>query len=482
MSDCTGAHARSSLLSRLTQPQREQMHDASLQILERIGVRLYEPEAVVLARKAGARITDGNIAHIPPRLVEWALSTAPGSVTLHDRKGRPVMRVEGNCSFFGPGSDSLNIVDHRTGQRRPAVLQDVVDGITLCDALPHIDFVMSMFLPSDCPAEIADRYQMEVMLNHTAKPIVFVSYEAPGCIDAVEMAEIVAGGRSALRERPFVACYVNVTTGLRHNKEALQKLLFMADRGLPVMYIPVVLAGATGPITVAGTLALVNAGALAGLVLAQAKREGAPVIMPGWGGEGLDMHSLVNAYAEPDHRGAAESLVHQYGLPMFSLAAVTDSKLVDQQAAIEAALTLIVDVLAGGQIIHDLGYLESGLTGSLAQLAICHEAASWIRHFLRPIEVSEEALAMELIEHVGHDGQFLDAEHTLRHYRERWRPQLVERNTYDGWLAKGGQSMAERAAAYVDGILRSHQPEPLPADVAAAVHAVVERAGGPAAR
>ncbi len=242
------------------------------------------------------------------------------------------------------------------------------------------------------------------------------------------------------------------------------------------MCIPVVLAGATGPVTVAATLALVNAGALAGLVVAQAKREGAPVIMPGWGGEGIDMRSLVNAYAKPDHRGAAESLAHHYGLPMFSLAAVSDSKLVDQQAAMEAALTLMGDVLSGGQIIHDLGYLESGLTGSLTQLAICHEAASWIRHFFRPVEVSEEALALELIAQVGHGGQFLDTVHTLHHFRERWQPHVVERDTCDGWLARGGKTLAERAAAYVAEVLRSHQPEPLPADVAAAVHAVVDRA------
>ncbi len=477
MKGTTASGAGGPLRARLTQAQCERVHLASLEILERTGVRLYEPEAVALAQKAGARISDGNVVHIPARLVEWARSAAPRSITLHDRNGNPAMRVEGNCAFFGTGSDSLYIVDHRSGERRRAVLQDVVEGITVCDALQHIDFVMSMFLPSDTPPEIADRCQMEVMLNRTTKPIVFVAYDAPGCIDAVEMAEIVAGGSAALRERPFVACYVNVTTGLRHNKEALQKLLYMAEKGLPCMYIPVVLSGGTGPVTVPGTLALVTAGALAGLVIAQLKREGAPIIMPGWGGEGLDMRSLVNPYGEPDHRGAAESLVHHYGLPMFSLAGVTDSKLVDQQAAIEAALTLMVDALFGGQIIHDLGYLESGLTGSIVQLAICHEAVSWIRCFLQPIEVNDETLALDLISELGHDGQFLDSEHTLRNFRKRWQPRLVERSTYDGWLASGGQSMAERAAGQVDSILDTYQPEPLPEDAARAVHAVVERAG-----
>ena len=135
---------------------------------------------------------------IPARLVEWAMQVAPKVVTLYNRHGEPAIVLDGHCAYFGTGSDCLNIVDHRTGQRRKPVLQDVVDGITLCDALPNIDFVMSMFLPTDVPGEIADRYQMEVMLNRTSKPLVVVNYELAGCIDATEMAQAVAGSPQSL--------------------------------------------------------------------------------------------------------------------------------------------------------------------------------------------------------------------------------------------------------------------------------------------
>jgi Trimethylamine:corrinoid methyltransferase len=113
-------------------------------------------------------------------------------------------------------------MDHRTGMRRQPVLQDVVDGITICDALPHIDFVMSLVLPGDVNQAIAERYQMEAMLSYTTKPVVFVTYDFEGCVDAVEMAEAVVGGPEALRQNPMVACYINVTTGLKHNADALQ--------------------------------------------------------------------------------------------------------------------------------------------------------------------------------------------------------------------------------------------------------------------
>jgi trimethylamine--corrinoid protein Co-methyltransferase len=172
----------------------------------------------------------------------------------------------------------------------------------------------------------------------------------------------------------------------------------------------------------------------------------------------------------------AEAMAHYYGLPMFALAGCSDSKCLDQQSGIEAALTLTTSALSGGNIVHDLGYLESGLCFSFAQLAICDEILGWLEHWIRGVDVSEEALAVDLIDEVGPDGQFLDKSHTLDHFRERWYPSLFDRDNYDGWSARGGMTLAERAAERVDKILAKHRPEPLPADVAHAVRAIVARA------
>jgi len=466
---------------RLTQEQCQQLHNASLEILERTGVRLFNDEALALVRKAGAKVAEGNRVRFPASLVEQALSTVPKSVTLYDRKGQPAMPLEGANTFFGPGSDCLNIIDHRTGERRRSVLQDVVEAARLCDALKDISFAMSMFLPSDVRQEIADRYQFEAMLHNTVKPIVFVTYETAGCVDAIEMAEVVAGGSEALREKPFVACYINVTTGLLHNADALEKLLFLAGKGLPALYIPVVSGGTTGPVTMAGTLALSNAGVLVGLVISQLKREGAPVIIPGFGGDALDMRTMVDPYCAPDPRGMAPALAHFYQLPMFTLGGASEAKILDQQAGIEAALDMLICAVCGGHIVHDCGYLESGLTGSLAALAICNEVAGWLRHACQPVEISAETLALDLIDQVGPDGQFLQLPHTRRHVRERWYPTLIDRDTYDGWLAKGGKTLPERAAEQVSQILDSHQCEALTPEVAEAVRRVVVRAEAQAA-
>ena len=461
---------------RLSPEQCQKLHNASLEILARTGARLYEQEAIDLLKKAGASVTEGNRVRIPAGLVEKAFSTVPKRVTLYDRLGKPAMYLEESNCYYGTGSDCLNIIDHRNGERRQPVLQDVVDGMAVCNALPHIDFVMSMFLPADVNPMVSDRYQMEAMLNATNKPIVYVTNEFSGCVDAVEMAEVATGGVEALELRPSVACYINVTTGLRHNQDALQKLLFLADKGLPALYIPVIIAGISGPITMAGSIAAVNAGVLVGLVLSQLKREGAPFITSGMSGGELDMRTMVGPYCGPDYRGIAHALAHHYKLPQFGLGGCSESKLVDQQAAAEAALTLMAETLGGANLIHDLGYLESGLCGSLAQLVICNEMVGWIEKIMAPVEINDETLALDLIDEIGPDGQFLDSDHTLRFFRKRWYPDVFERGNYDQWQALGAKSLGERAAEKVQKILDQPRPDLLPQDLRQKIKDIVRRA------
>ncbi len=460
--------------ARLSEDQARRIHEASLEILERMGVRLHHPEAIDLLRRAGAEVSDGNRVRVPSHLVEKAFTTAPQQVLLYDRYARPSVWVEGSRCSYGPGSDCMWILDHRTGVRRRPVVQDVVDGVTLCDALPHIDFVMSMVLPSDVAPAAADTVQAEAMLAHTTKPAVVVSYGVQGILDAVEMAEAVAGGPEALRRAPLLACYINVVSGVNHNAEALQKLLYLAGKALPALYIPASTGGVTSPVTPAGAVALDNAGVLLGLVLSQLRREGAPFIMTGMQPSPMDMRTLVTPYVDPQ-RGIFQALARLYRLPCFGWGGVSDSKAVDQQAAAEAALTLLAESMVGGNLIHDLGYLESGLTFSLAQLTICDELVGWIDALLSDVDVSDEALALDVIEAVGPEGHYLAQEHTRRHFRQAWSPALLDRQDHKAWQAQGGTTLGERAAARVDQILAEHRPEPLPDDVRAALQRIVAR-------
>ncbi|HET89117.1 MAG TPA: trimethylamine methyltransferase [Chloroflexi bacterium] len=461
---------------KLSDDQVERLHHASLEILERTGVRLYEPEALELLRKRGVRVEDGNRVRIPAALVEWALTVAPKRTVICDRNGRRVMPLERHNVFYGPGSDCPNVIDLRTGERRPGKLQDIVEAITVCDGLPNIDFLMSFCIASDLPQETADRHQMRAMLMNSTKPILFVTTEFEGCVDVIEMAEAVAGGEDALQRNPICACYINVTSPMRHNEEALRKLLFLAEKGLPTTYTPVVLRGATGPVTAAGAIALANAGELAGLVVAQLKREGAPIILTGGVNDMLDMRTTVDAYADPINRVMLVELAHRYGLPIFGLAGCSDAKIPDEQAAAEAAFSIILETLAGSQMTHDIGYLEGGMCNSVEQIVICDELIAYTKRFMQGLEINAETLALDLIDEIGPDGDYMSTEHTLRHFRHDWYPRLFDRRNYEDWQADGAKTLRQRAREKALDILAHHRPEPLPADVQQRIDQIVAQA------
>ena len=460
---------------KLSQDQLERIHYASLEILERTGVRLHLPEAVELLKDAGAEVSEGNRVRIPSHLVEWALSVAPKRIVLTNRRGERVMPLERNNVFYGPGSDCPNVIDIHTGERRSGILQDIVDGSRVCDALPNIDFLMSLTIASDIPQAHADLFQMQAMLSNSTKPILFVTTEFEGCMKAVEMAEIAAGGPDALRHNPLCALYINVTGPLVHNEEALQKLLFMAEKGLPATYTPVVLRGVSGPITPAGAVAYANAGELAGLVLAQLKCQGAPVLLSGGTQDMLDMRTTLDIYASPRNRVLCVEMAHYYGLPIFGLGGASDSKVPDEQAAAEVAFSLLAETLAGTHLIHDVGYLEGGMTNSLEMIVMANEMIRWVKEFMRGEVVNDETLALDWIDKVGPGGDFLALKHTRNHYQEDWYPSLFNRQNHASWAEDGGKTLRERAGEEIERILAEHHPEPLPKDIAQGIQDVIDK-------
>ncbi len=462
---------------KLSRDQVERLHHASLEILDRTGVRLYDQEALDLLKKAGVQVYEGNRVHIPPGLVEWALSVAPKRVVLCDRHGRRVMPLERSNVFFGPGSDCLYVVDPRTGQHRPGTLQDVIDGSRVCDALPNIDFLMSMCVASDIEVqELVDRYQMRAMLMNSTKPIVFVTTSLEGCRDVVEMAQVVAGGADQLRRNPICACYINVTGPLRHNAESLQKLLFLAERGLPATYTPVALRGVNAPVTVAGAIALANAGELVGVVLSQLKRQGTPIIHSGGFNNLVDMRTMVGIYEAPENRGGRTEIAHYYGLPIFGKAGCSDSKVPDEQAAAEVAMSLLLESMWGVHLVHDVGYLASGMCYSLEQLVMCDEWIHFVKRFMQGMRVNEETLALDVIDQVGPDGDFVGTDHTWQHFRQDWYPELLDRNNLQDWRDNGRTTLRDRAREKVQAILETHQPPPLPLDIQHRIDEIVSRA------
>ena len=460
--------------TRMGAQECEKIHMATLEILERTGVDVHDRKARDILVAGGAR-ADSIRVRIPEFMVARALAQVPKRLTLYDRNKRPSIRAWGYQTYYGGGSDCLNVLDHRTGLRRKPVLQDVVDAVTVMDALPEIDFVMSLFLPTDVDQQIYDRYQMEVMLNHTTKPIVFVSPDFEGCKAAVEMCEAVAGGDEAFRRHPFATCYINVTSGLTANQEALQKCMYLAEKGLPQLWIPLNAGGVNSPATTAGCMASMNAGIMTGIVLAQLVREGSPVAVPGWNGGPYNLKTMVGNYVLADEQGVPTSMGKYYGLPVFGLGGSTDAKVLDQQTGMEVTISLMTALLHGANIVHDVGFMDAGLQGSLQLQVIANETIGFLRAATRGVVVDDETLALDVIDELGPTGNYLQHPHTMRHFKEPFHSRLFDKGPYSLWLKKGGMSMEQHAAKVIDEILEKHRTAPLPEDVRTAIRAVVKR-------
>ncbi|MGQ9501426.1 MAG: trimethylamine methyltransferase family protein [Anaerolineae bacterium] len=467
-------HTASAQYIRLGRQECERIHTASLEILDRVGVDVHDAKARELLRSGGARV-DGIRVRLSETMVRRALSTVPHQMRLCDRNGRVVMRAGGYRSYFGGGSDCLYVLDHRTGTRRKAVLQDVIDATIVQDALPEIDFVMSMFLPSDVDGRIYDRYQMEAMLTHTTKPIVFVTPDLAGCMAAVEMCEIVAGSREAFQEHPFAACYINLTSGLIANAEALQKSMYLAERGLPQMYIPLNAGGVNSPVTTAGCMAAMNAGTLLGIVLTQLVREGAPVAVAGWNGGPYNLQTMVGNYVLAEEQGVATAMGKFYNVPVFGLGGATDSKILDQQCGFEVTVSLLTALLHGANIVHDVGFMDAGMQGSLALMVIADDILGFLRAATKGVYVDDETLALEVIEDLGPTGSYLEHPHTLRHFRDAYYSQLADKNVYAVWASHGATSMEARAAQRVEAILAEYHPPSLSESIKRALREVILR-------
>ncbi len=460
----------------LTEDQICLLHEASLEIMARTGMRFHNQEALDLFKKAGATVSDGTLVRIQPNLVDWALHTVPKNITIFDQTGRRAMALGGYRTYFGPGSDCSYIWDLDTAERRLAVLDDVVQAVRLVDSLPCYDFIMSMFMPSDVPDEAYERHQMAVMLQESTKPIVFVGLEASSTVYAIDMASAVAGGLEQLERYPFIVNYVNVVSAFQHNDESVSRLLYAAERNLPTIYSPSKSRGTMAPMTVAAALAVGNAGQLAGLVLSQLKREGSPFLRADPGGGGMDMRSMVSLYAAPDSGPFCWDLAHYYGIPTFGIGGCSDSKVFDAQAASEAALTLFDNAINGVNLVHDLGYLDCATTGSLEFLLYCDELVGWLRRYLSKLEISEDTLALDLIHQIGPDGNFVESRHTLQHVRDDWVPRLMDRNNYLRWQSKGGTTVQQRANHEVREILANHRTgAPLPSAVVQKLQDIANR-------
>ncbi len=467
------------ILPRLTMLTRDdclRIHQASCQILRQTGVRVYSSEAIQLLADAGAKVDD-DLVKIPPSLVEWALTSAPGSFNLYTRGSQEAtIHLDGQEAYFGPGSDTFRYLDPRSGERRDFILDDIADCARLVDALPELQFMMSVGVPRDVPGERYYRYQFATMLRYTTKPIVIVCDSREDMAAIAAMAAAVAGGEANLAKYPNILLYSEPSTPLQHAREATEKLLFCAERSIPITHSPAPMMGGTAPVTIGGAVTLGNAEVLSSMVMHQLKNPGAPFLY-GHGVHHMDMKDMISVYGAPEFQLArvmAAEMSRFYGLPTWGYAGHSDSKVVDGQAAADAQFSVLVALLSRTNLNHDVGYLESGLTNSPEFMVLTNEIISMTRRFVQGVRVDDEALAVDVIDEVGPGGEFLSHDHTMAHWRELWDPQIFDRQRLESWQAKGSRDVNAHIRDMTVSIMNEHVVEPLETSVDAEIDRILK--------
>jgi trimethylamine--corrinoid protein Co-methyltransferase len=342
----------------------------------------------------------------------------------------------------------------------------------VADALPNIDWVMPMGSSQDVPALAADLYEFEAVVTNTNKPVVFIGYSPEGVESVYEMAAEVAGGLENLQARPFLLVYPEPISPLVYPTEVVDRIFVAADLALPQIPGPAVQPGGTAPVTLAGAVAQVIAESLMGLVLVQLRHPGAPCMLGANLGV-LDMATSNMSVAAPETSlalAAYAEVAQSMGLTTWGLAGATDSKLLDAQAGIESAFSILAQGLAGLNLIHDVGYIDMGMACSAEMLVLGDEVIAMAKRFLGGLEVTAETLARGVIEKVGPGGQYLDSRHTVQWFRKTlWMPTLLTRQHSVTWREEGSKDMAQRVREKTIKIIETHQAPSLPDKTAAAL-------------
>jgi trimethylamine--corrinoid protein Co-methyltransferase len=452
----------------LSDDQLQALFDGVLHVLEYTGLEVHHEEALEILKGAGAWV-DGKRVRLPSHMVKEALERAPRSFTVFARDGNPTndIHISPGRAHFGPGPTCPNFIDVESLERRPYVKQDVPLVAKMVDALPNIDFCESLGTVSDVHHELGALYEFAGMFPHTSKPIVAWSYDRFDSAGIHEIAIAEAGGQEAFEARPNYIHYCEPLSPLVSTFEALDKLIFAARHRVPLIFTPCPIAGGTAPVTAAGIIIQAAAESWMGLTLAQSIQPGLPFFMGGVLSI-MDMSNMILAYGAPElslMMAGITELAHFAGLPLWQTGGCTDSKSLDEQAAIEGSLSCFLSALTGGDLCHDVGYTESAMTGSVFQLALMDEAIGYARRITRGIEVNEDTLAVDVIHNVGPNGHYLREQHTRRYYKnEFWYPNLCDRRNYEEWEMMGKQTMGERVVARVQDILATHEPTSIKAE------------------
>lgn len=465
-------------LTLFSDEEKHRIHTASLWLLEEVGLMVLDSEAVDILAGAGAKV-DGKTKRVrfPADMVEEAVRHAPSEVRLYGRQTDRCVHLKPGCVFYTTNGYATNLYDPESGSRHLVDQKDLAYITQLADSLEQVDVYSVMATPNDTPPETNDRYQLAISLANSTKHIWNTAYGRDGVRDAVEMAAAVRGSREALRQYPLITLDLTTLSPLTLDERQAGTMIEGARHELPIGISPGPIAGATGPVTLAGTVVQANAELLGAITLCQTVRPGLPVIFTQYT-RSLDMTTGGVTMGGPEFsllRVATAEMSRYYGLPSRGGGMIADAKAADAQMGAEKMLNCLMASLAGLTIIAGVGQADFINTVRPDLMLIDNEIISLVRRILQGLDASPQSLALEVIAEVGPGGNYLAHDHTASHFRkELWIPRLWDRKTWSVWEQEGGKDVARRAADR----LKTWKPSvpPLPTEAETAIWEVVHAA------
>ncbi|MFO8058534.1 MAG: trimethylamine methyltransferase family protein [bacterium] len=463
----------------LSDDQREEIYYGILRTLNDTGADVHHEGARDLFKKAGCKV-DGMRVRIPHYIVQEALSTLPKTTTIWSWENEPKCFVEKNRSYFGPGPTPPNFNDPDTLERRPYLRKDAAMVARVCEALPNIGYVQSLGSISDVTNGLGDLYEFADMIQNTLKPVMSWSFTRDGCRDEHRVGIIMAGGEDAFKEKPNYIFYGEPISPLVSDFHAIDKCMYCAEHRIPQVYSPCSIGGGTVPATHAGQIVVAMAESLVGVVASQLINPGTCIIIGGVQSI-LDMRRSIYSYGAPELSilsAACTEMCKFLGLPMYSTSGCTDTKMLELQSGMEAAISINAAMMSGPNFVHDNGYTESGLCGDIYQTVLDDEVIGMARVVEGGIEVNRETMATDVINSVGPGGHYLEEEHTMKWYKKHWRPTLMDRTSYEEWDSMGRSTMKDRILEKTRDLIENFEgpSSRVPADVKKDIQKVIDEA------
>lgn len=465
----------------LSDDEVEQIHSATLEVLENVGVR-FEDEAVLKLLDDQGAYTDHktHLAKIPSSLVEEAVEKCPKRVTLCGRTKNHDLTLGDGKVYFTAGANALHIHDLDTGMRRVPTSEDCAQLTRVFDALENIHAILPAAIPQDVPQSISDRVKCKISYENCEKHYLTDVYGKESCRDLIRMAAAVSGGSEELRRRPIISINPSITSPLTWGRDSTEPLIEAARHEVPVILDCMPGAGATSPITLAGSVVQQNAESLSFVTLSQLINPGTPTIpytSPGI--TNMRTGGVIYGAVEVAIQCAAMSQIYlDYGIPYIATVGLTDSKIHDEQTAYERSVSVLMTALAGPSMIStQAGALNSLTDTSFEQTLIDDEILGMISRGMSGMRVDEETLAVEVIANVGPGHHFLAQKHTNDLFlKEHYLPRLADRESRNKWEKDGSKDIAKRAKERAKEILGTHQPTPLQDDVRKKLDSIIEEA------